>query len=69
MSIKNKLNRLKPHLNHNKEKRETVTLPQGNIKEVPFEKIWKEAGVNTYFTDDDYCLVREVSYPLNTYHG
>ena len=46
-----------------------MTLPQRNIKEVPFVEIWKEAGVNTYFTDDDYCLVREVSYPLNTYHG
>ena len=52
-----------------KEKKEIVTLPQRNIKEVPFGEIWKEAGVNTYFTDDDYCLVREVSYPLNTYHG
>lgn len=69
MSIKNKLNRLKPHLNHHKESRETIILPQQNIKEVPFEKAWKDAGVNTYFTDDDYCLVREASYPLNTSHG
>ena len=44
MSIKNKLNRLKPHLNHTKEKKEIVTLPQRNIKEVPFveslERSW-----------------------------
>ena len=64
MSIKNKLNRLKPHLNHNKEKKETVTLPQRNIKEVPFREIWKEAGVHPYFIDDDYCLVREVILPI-----
>jgi uncharacterized protein YprB with RNaseH-like and TPR domain len=69
MSIKNKLNRLKTHLNHDKEKRETVTLPKGKIKEIPFEEIWKKAGVYTYVIDDDYCLVREVSYPLDTYHG
>lgn len=72
MSIKNKLNRLKPHLSSEKDKlkKEKPTLASV-IKndEIPFIDIWKQAGVVPYYTDNDYCLVREVAYPLNTMHG
>jgi uncharacterized protein len=69
VSIKNKLNRLKPHLKHEKDIHDHVTLPPFKMKEIPFEEMWKAASVHPYFTEDDYCLVREVSYPIDTYHG
>ena len=71
MSIKNKLNRLKPHMNLEKgasaSKQEVI--PELKMKEIPFEDIWKKAGVNVYWVDDDFCLVREVAYPIDTMHG
>lgn len=68
MSLKNKLNRLKPHL----------SLPENSVKvqepapasiDVPFRDQWKQENVNPYFFDGDYCLTREVKYPLSHRHG
>jgi uncharacterized protein len=72
MSIKNKLNRLKSHLSNEKDRlkqEEPVRNPIIKNDEIPFMDVWKQAGVVPYYTDNDYCLVREVSYPLDTMHG
>jgi uncharacterized protein YprB with RNaseH-like and TPR domain len=69
MSLKNKLNRLKPHLSTggNLEKHH-IPLEPANI-EVPFKEQWAQENVVPYFMDQDYCLVREVKYPLSYQHG
>src|SRR4051812_32955525 len=72
MSIKNKLNRLKSHLSNEKDRlkqEEPVRNPIIKKDEIPFMDVWKQSGVVPYYTDNDYCLVREVSYPLDTMHG
>lgn len=72
MSIKNKLNRLKSHLNIEKDKPKTeipAAMPAVNKDEIPFMDSWQQFGVTPYYTDHDYCLVREVKYPLETKHG
>ncbi|WP_338470048.1 ribonuclease H-like domain-containing protein [Niallia sp. XMNu-256] len=70
MSIKNKLNRLKNHLSHNNERGDEIRSHQAaKQKDIPFLDIWEEWGVTPYFVDEDYCLVREVTYPLEAYHG
>ncbi|WML53851.1 ribonuclease H-like domain-containing protein [Neobacillus sp. PS3-12] len=68
MSLKNKLSRLKPHLSiengkHNIVKEESKTI------DVPFREQWEKENVYPYFFDQDYCLIREVSYPLSFQHG
>ena len=69
MSLKNKLNRLKPHLSvgGSSEKMNTP-LKTANI-EVPFKEKWEHANVFPFFLDEDYCLIREVKYPLSHQHG
>ncbi|MFP7297886.1 ribonuclease H-like domain-containing protein [Neobacillus niacini] len=69
MSLKNKLNRLKPHLsgggpatNH------TPAKESANI-EIPFLSKWENENVTPYLLDQDYCLIREVTYPLTQKHG
>ncbi|WP_338451837.1 ribonuclease H-like domain-containing protein [Niallia oryzisoli] len=72
MSIKNKINRLKSHLSIEKDKPKTeipVALPAVRRDEIPFMDSWQQFGVTPYYTDHDYCLVREVKYPLETKHG
>ncbi|WP_394232741.1 ribonuclease H-like domain-containing protein [Niallia oryzisoli] len=72
MSIKNKLNRLKPHLKTESDKLAPEPQPSRSVVErgdIPFLNIWKENGVSPYYTDKDYCLIREVTFPLETLHG
>ncbi len=71
MSIRNKLNRLKPHItSSNIGKKETPEpLAVKSATEEPFAEVWQQHGVHPYFLDGDYCLVREVKYPLDWKHG
>lgn len=68
MSIKNKLQRLKPHLTSgtSSEKRLPETKSQA---EIPFMDVWTNENVAPYWVDDNYCLIREVRYPLEYKHG
>lgn len=72
-SIKNKLTRLKAHINHDKEEKgvkdEAPLFPESATEEIPFLDQWKEAGVELYFSEQDYCFIREVRYTLDTFHG
>jgi uncharacterized protein len=71
MSIKNKLNRLKPHLHHEQANSHLdVRPPEALMKtEDPFIDVWRKEGVVPYYVDGDYCLVREKNYPLDMLHG
>ena len=73
MSLKNKLARLKPHLSINTEETKPLQEPEKiNVSEkmnVPFLEAWEKDNVKPYFLDQDYCLIREVSFPLSQKHG
>ncbi|WP_053599148.1 ribonuclease H-like domain-containing protein [Bacillus sp. FJAT-18017] len=85
MSLKNKLNRLKPHLSasHKESLSNEVFAPAGtqtseavteprleNIgHDIPQWEEWDKAGVKAFHFDGQYCLVREVVYPLDYKHG
>lgn len=67
MSLKNKLNRLKPHISGGKP---LASSNQNNMGEqIPFIEKWNEENVFPYFFDNTYCLVREVEYSLSDRHG
>ncbi|MFT8321181.1 MAG: ribonuclease H-like domain-containing protein [Bacillus sp. (in: firmicutes)] len=68
MSIKNKLNRLKPHLKSENTKPKEQTIIQDE-KEIPYLSVWNKENVYPYWVDNDYCLIREVKYPLAYQHG
>ena len=73
MSLKNKLSRLKPHIA--REKTETApsvtpSLASDNFKkEIPFLNVWEQEGTLPYYLEDDFCLIREVHYPISHQHG
>ncbi|WP_066384920.1 ribonuclease H-like domain-containing protein [Neobacillus mesonae] len=72
MSLKNKLNRLKPHMSSAGNQQERLTIkavPETEEIEVPFRQRWEDEKVYPYFFDHDYCLIREVNYPLSQKHG
>jgi uncharacterized protein len=73
MSMKNKLRRMKQHLNIEKEGLKSENREQGQKKEpissIPFLQEWKDFGAVPYQTEDGYCLIREVVYPLHFEHG
>jgi uncharacterized protein YprB with RNaseH-like and TPR domain len=72
MSLKNKLNRLKPHMSIGEESKVDsgiVVTPAPSMIKIPFLKQWEAENVFPYFLDEDYCLVREVKYPLSYQHG
>ena len=68
MSLKNKLNRLKPHLSLGTQAG-MEGISEASKIEVPFRERWEKENVFPYFFDQDYCLIREVKYPLSQLHG
>ena len=57
MSLKNKLNRLKPHLSGGEQPSEKNSTPPESAKiEIPFRERWENENVFPYFLDQDYCL-------------
>nr|WP_318508607.1 hypothetical protein [Bacillus sp. T3] len=69
MSLKKKLNRLKPHLSVNGNSNKKEEPPTEGSVEIPFLEEWSRAGVEPYYFDQQYCLIREVTYPLSYQHG
>ncbi|HWO95746.1 MAG TPA: ribonuclease H-like domain-containing protein [Bacillus sp. (in: firmicutes)] len=73
MSMKNKLRRMKQHLNVEKQVSTEDIKEKGEEKkavgDIPFIEEWKELGAVPYYADDGYCLIREVVYPIGHKHG
>ncbi|NRD80528.1 ribonuclease H-like domain-containing protein [Bacillus sp. BRMEA1] len=69
MSLKNKLNRLKPHLSLDGHNEKEVDTPKAIPIQIPFQERWAEENIIPYYLDEDYCLLREVKYPLSMRHG
>ncbi|MCK1991266.1 hypothetical protein GW626_13055 [Peribacillus muralis] len=70
MSLKNKLNRMKKHMNLEPVKHSSPIPENAEIvKDIPYLEKWLENDTVSYHFDDDYCFIREVRYPLNHEHG
>jgi uncharacterized protein len=67
MSLKNKLSRLRPHLAIDSTK--ISTIQEQKSIDIPYRECWKKENVYPFYFDEDYCLIREVSYPLSEQHG
>lgn len=73
MSLKNKLNRMKNHLQTGKQVVETIKEesipPASNIESIPNADEWRAYGAVPFHFHEEYCLIREVEYPLDYKHG
>ncbi|MCH6268186.1 ribonuclease H-like domain-containing protein [Neobacillus citreus] len=70
MSLKNKLNRLKPHLSTgNSSDKKAVPSSVETFVEIPYKEQWEQEHVSPYYLDENFCLIREVKYPLDQRHG
>ncbi|WP_404442363.1 ribonuclease H-like domain-containing protein [Sutcliffiella horikoshii] len=72
MSMKNKLNRMKKHLQPNPEPRSEEKERKKELSEsatIPNATEWEAYGVTPYYANGEYCLIREVVYDLNYKHG
>ncbi|MGV3465823.1 MAG: ribonuclease H-like domain-containing protein [Heyndrickxia sp.] len=73
MSLLNKLNRMKQHIV--REEKDTMTPIRqkeeavSNVPDISFLNMWEAANTSPYIKDDEYCLIREVRYPLDHIHG
>ncbi len=66
--LKKKLNRLKPHLTGSgKDKSEKKTIEVTST--IPYLELWEKEQVVPYYFDNDYCLIREITYPLSYRYG
>ncbi|MDV2683573.1 ribonuclease H-like domain-containing protein [Alkalihalophilus lindianensis] len=75
MALKGKLSRLKKHMNLQPNE---TSPPQNEVKEdltvreeevVPFIDEWKNNATVPKWFEDQYTLIREVRYPIDTKHG
>lgn len=66
---------MKKHLNTNvgegeaKKKSIDVRKDIDSHVDIPFFEQWREFGASAVFYEKEYCLIREVSYPLQYQHG
>ncbi|WP_018660313.1 ribonuclease H-like domain-containing protein [Heyndrickxia acidiproducens] len=69
-SLKNKLNRMKTHIVKEQDvKSRQITGLQQPVPSIPYLDMWQNANTSPYFLDGEYCLIREVHYPLAARHG
>ncbi|WP_026701181.1 ribonuclease H-like domain-containing protein [Salibacterium aidingense] len=75
MKLKNKLNRMKHHMNHTssdektKENIETCVQPAQDQQTVPYLEEWHQLHAAPLYLENQYVIRREVQYPLDHYHG
>ncbi|RLQ95144.1 ribonuclease H-like domain-containing protein [Falsibacillus albus] len=73
MSLKNKLNRMKNHIvREEKDRVQEIVHRAPEFEEpmdIPYLDEWKKMGVTPYYFDGEFCLIREVKFPLNHLHG
>ncbi|NMH70468.1 hypothetical protein HF072_16935 [Bacillus sp. RO3] len=72
MTLKNKLSRMKKHINREDEAVENNVQPSAKqriMEEIPYMDLWKQNDSTSYYFDGDYCLVREKRYSIDHQHG
>ncbi|MGE8077846.1 ribonuclease H-like domain-containing protein [Peribacillus loiseleuriae] len=78
MSLKNKLNRMKTHMDLQDSekkgspvegaKKQLHEKNEGHL-ELPFSEKWQQFDTLPYKFDESYCWIREVRYPIEMKHG
>ncbi|RXT04196.1 ribonuclease H-like domain-containing protein [Ammoniphilus sp. CFH 90114] len=69
MSLKNKLQRMKSHLTQEARRQPVPAPPPSPVLDIPFQSAWGELQAKPFFYEDEYVMVREISYPLKHQHG
>ncbi|MDN4074488.1 ribonuclease H-like domain-containing protein [Fictibacillus terranigra] len=69
MSMQSKLNRFKKHLVTEKNKAEPLVEFTPQRQAIQHHEAWKSLQTAPYFYDEEYCLVREVHYPVDQRWG
>ncbi|MGR6858619.1 ribonuclease H-like domain-containing protein [Bacillus halotolerans] len=70
MSLKGKLQRMKKHMVLEEAEHKIEENGTSDIRsDIPFLKEWEAYGVKPFFFEDEYCLIRDVEYPLSHRHG
>ncbi|MFP7484692.1 ribonuclease H-like domain-containing protein [Priestia filamentosa] len=67
MSLKNKLARMKSHLNVEEGKEKPKLRPP--VQSIPYLDEWENFNTTVYKGTEGFCLIREVKYPLDYKHG
>lgn len=68
MKLKNKLKMYESYLNPITSEQE-IEKKEQQVITIPNLEKWNEFGVKPYILEDEYCLVREVRYPIETKRG
>lgn len=68
MGLSGKLQRMKRHIIR-EEQDKPAEKPLVQQPDIPYMDEWERAGATPYVLDDQWCLIREVRYPLSFQHG
>ncbi|KMY54576.1 hypothetical protein AC623_12130 [Bacillus sp. FJAT-27231] len=68
MGLSGKLQRMKRHIVR-EETKEMIEKPVVQQLDFPYMDEWEKAGAKPYVLGDQWCLIREASYPLSFQHG
>ncbi|RFU64626.1 ribonuclease H-like domain-containing protein [Bacillus sp. V59.32b] len=72
MSLKNKLGRMKSHMNLDVQEIKNKVAFQEEVSEnraLPFMEEWQKNDTTAYWFDGEHCFIREVRYPIDYQHG
>ncbi|MBS4173233.1 ribonuclease H-like domain-containing protein [Bacillus sp. FJAT-49736] len=74
MSLMKKLNRMKQHIVREEKDNSSIIPIQMNQEKIvdstiPYLPVWESADTFPYYKDKEYCLIREIRFPLDHYHG
>ncbi|KAB7708946.1 hypothetical protein F9802_02040 [Bacillus aerolatus] len=69
MSLSGKLQRMKRHIVREDTQKKAIEQPSFKGADLPYMDEWEKAGVKPYVSGDQFCLIREVRYPLLYKHG
>ncbi|WP_458412868.1 ribonuclease H-like domain-containing protein [Schinkia sp. CFF1] len=68
MTLKNKLNRFKKHIVNNDDEK-VREVDARNAEDIPFLEEWHAFQTKPFYFDDQFSMIREVSYPIDFLHG
>ncbi|MFK2824172.1 ribonuclease H-like domain-containing protein [Bacillus sp. B190/17] len=69
MGLSKKLQRMKHHIIREDTEKGTIEKKTLQQIDLPYREEWEKAGVHTYVLGGQFCLIREVRYPLSLKHG
>jgi len=71
MSLRSKLNRLKKHMVNEEKIDSKIEIEEKEQinSTIPFMEEWVNLDASPYYFDGQYCIVRQIEYPLSYKHG